>query len=80
MSFISLSLLADTSSWSAVLLEVGFRTAVLQDPKVQAYLASLDLDLSEGQALYRLLQNGALTEGKCLEEGLCAILQTCQCK
>mmetsp|Transcript_63890 Transcript_63890/g.149780 ORF Transcript_63890/g.149780 Transcript_63890/m.149780 type:complete len:597 (+) Transcript_63890:41-1831(+) len=33
-------------------------SAVLQDSKVQAYLASLDLDLSEGQALYRLLQNG----------------------
>jgi len=32
-------------------------TLVLQDHKVQAYLSSLDLDLSEGQALYKLLQN-----------------------
>ncbi|CAE7262265.1 SCN5A, partial [Symbiodinium necroappetens] len=33
-------------------------SVVLADAKVQAYLASLDLDLNEGQALYRLLQNG----------------------
>ena len=28
------------------------------DPRVQAYLSSLDLDLSEGEALFKLLQNG----------------------
>lgn len=33
-------------------------TELLMDHRVQAYLSSMDLDLSEGEALFRLLQNG----------------------
>eukprot|EP00913_Durusdinium_trenchii_P018878 g17739.t2 len=36
----------------------GVRTELLMDHRVQAYLSSMDLDLSEGEALFRLLQNG----------------------
>lgn len=33
-------------------------TQLLQNPRVQAYLQSMDLDVAEGQALFQLLQNG----------------------
>ena len=53
----------DCFDWKICHAACGFkqlRMQLLMNPKVQAYLQSMDLDVAEGQALFQLLQNGHL--------------------
>ena len=51
-------------------MRIQLRNELMQDIRVQVYLESLEIDVHESTALFRLLQNGASPESGVVWHGL----------